>query len=72
MTDEEVISIRDKMMNPKFISKYFTLTALLQQGTHSFQLKIENEGLVLDIFQHIFEDEYEHIDTMFIMYENIV
>jgi len=52
--------------------KYITLTNELEQGEYTFQVKVENEGLVLDIFRRnsITGEEYL-IDTTCTFYDDI-
>ena len=51
-------------------NQYITMKTHLEEGTHTFQVKVEDQGLVLDVFLHIGDDD-EHIITKAVWYEDI-
>jgi hypothetical protein len=50
---------------------YITIKTNLKEGQYAFQVKVEGEGLVLDVFKHIYNDDYEHIITKTAWYEDL-
>ena len=53
------------------MDKYVTIKVMLQQGEHTFQVKADEDGLILDVFQHVGEMELEHIESKSIFYDEI-
>ena len=54
------------------MTEYITLTEKLEEGEYTFQVKVENEGLVLDIFRRnkITGEDYL-IDTTCVFYDDV-
>ena len=53
------------------MDKYVIIRTVLQQGEHTFQVKADEDGLILDVFQHVGEMELEHIESKSIFYDEI-
>jgi hypothetical protein len=51
-------------------NQYITMKTQLEEGIYTFQVKVEKEGLVLDVFLHV-GDEDEHVITKTAWYEDI-
>ena len=51
-------------------NQYITMKTHLEEGTYTFQVKVEDQGLVLDVFLLI-GDEDEHVITKAVWYEDI-
>lgn len=49
---------------------YIALKTGLNEGYYTFQIAIESEGLVIDIFRHVGDDN-EHISTTTAWYEDL-
>ena len=53
-------------------NQYITVKTHLEEGIHTFQVKVDSDGLVLDVFQHMYGDgEVEHVITKTAWYEDI-
>ena len=53
------------------MDKYVTIRTALRQGEHTFQVKADEDGLILDVFQHVEGMELEHIESKSIFYDEI-
>jgi len=53
------------------MNKYVFIKTVLQQGEYTFQVKADEEGLILDIFEHFEEMGIELIDRKSICYDEI-
>ena len=53
------------------MDKYVFIKTVLQQGEYTFQVKADEDGLILDIFEHFEELGVEHIDSKSICYDEI-
>ena len=51
-------------------NQYITVKTELEEGIYTFQVKVEDQGLVLDVFLHV-GDEDEHVITKTAWYEDI-
>jgi hypothetical protein len=51
-------------------NQYITMKTHLEEGTYTFQVKVEDQGLVLDVFLHIGDDD-EHVITKTVWYEDM-
>ena len=51
-------------------NQYITVKTELEEGIYTFQVKVEEQGLVLDVFLHV-GDEDEHVITKTAWYEDI-
>jgi len=51
-------------------NQYITMKTELEEGIYTFQVKVEDQGLVLDVFLHV-GDEDEHVITKTAWYEDI-
>ena len=51
-------------------NQYITVKTHLEEGIHTFQVKVDSDGLVLDVFQHM-HGEVEHVITKTAWYEDI-
>ena len=65
---QSIAKIQEVLMT----DKYITLTNELEQGEYTFQVKVENEGLVLDIFRrNLITGEDYLIDTTYVFYADV-
>ena len=51
-------------------NQYITMKTELEDGIYTFQVKVEDQGLVLDVFLHV-GDEDEHVITKTAWYEDL-
>jgi len=64
--------MKDKLLHSVDYSDkdYISLKTGLNEGYYTFQIAIESEGLVIDIFRHT-GDGVEHIETQTAWYEDL-